>query len=99
MGKPPARDPADAGVQMALSLLAASGGLLYYYLNKDDRDRNRSYGALLVISASAVATARSTNHADPLSSICNFAPDDHSIECQRMLMRRSTSSCTEVVLD
>jgi len=33
--------------QMALSLLAASGGLLYYYLNKEDRDMNRNYGELL----------------------------------------------------
>ena len=27
-------------VQMALGLLAASGGLLYYYMNTDKRDRN-----------------------------------------------------------
>ena len=35
-----------AGAQMALSLLAVSSGLLYYYLNKEDRDRNRNLGAL-----------------------------------------------------
>ena len=27
---------------MALGLLAASGGLLYYYMNRDNRDRNLS---------------------------------------------------------
>ena len=44
---------ASAIVQMALSLLAASGGLLYYYLNKEDRDRNHNYGVLLACHACA----------------------------------------------
>ena len=47
----------SATVQIALSLLAASGGLLYYYLNKEDRDRNRNYGALLAGHACARRTA------------------------------------------
>ena len=41
-----AADDASARTQMALGLLAVSSGLLYYYLNKEDRDRNRNLGPL-----------------------------------------------------